>query len=60
MRVRGLAIGFGVVALLLALDFGFESVITDSSIRNLLFIAACNILAALSLNAAFQAGAAPR
>ncbi|CAN5445320.1 ABC transporter ATP-binding protein [soil metagenome] len=50
MRFRGLAIGVGVVAILLVLDFEIESVITDSSIRNLLYIAACNVLAALSLN----------
>ncbi len=50
MRFRGLLIAIVVVGALLALDFGMERVITDSSIRNLLFIAAVNVLAALSLN----------
>jgi branched-chain amino acid transport system permease protein len=43
---------FGVVglAVVLALDFGIERIIPDSSIRQLLMLGACNVIVALSLN----------
>ncbi len=50
MRFRGLVIALVVVGVLVALEFGLEGAIHDSSIRSLLFFAACNVLAALSLN----------
>ncbi len=40
----------GVFALVLFLDFFLKDILTDSSIRQLLMLAACNILVALSLN----------
>jgi branched-chain amino acid transport system permease protein len=50
MRFRGVVVAFVVIGLLVGLDYGFEPLLHDSSIRNLLYIAACNVLAALSLN----------
>src|SRR5262247_2162085 len=38
------------LAVVLALDFGIERMIPDSSIRQLLMLGACNVLVALSLN----------
>ncbi len=49
-RMRGVVIAVVVIGLLVGLDYGFESILHDSSIRGLLYIAACNVLAALSLN----------
>jgi branched-chain amino acid transport system permease protein len=43
-------IGAGVLALVLLLDFFLRDLIADSSIRQLLMLAACNVLVALSLN----------
>ncbi len=47
---RGILIGLVVLVVVLALDFGLERAITDSSIRQLLMLAAVNVLVALSLN----------
>ena len=38
------------LAVALGLEFGLDRIITDSSIRQLLMLAACNVLVALSLN----------
>jgi len=38
------------LVVILALDFGLERAVSDSSLRNLVFIASCNVLVALSLN----------
>src|SRR3954471_20102603 len=43
-------IGVGVLVVVLLLDFSLKAIIPDSSIRQLLMLAACNILVALSLN----------
>ena len=43
-------IGLGVLFLVLFLDFFLKAMIPDSSIRQLLMLAACNVLVALSLN----------
>ena len=43
-------IAAGVLALVLFLDFFLRDIIPDSSIRQLLMLAACNVLVALSLN----------
>ena len=40
----------GVLALVVLLDFFLRDLIPDSSIRQLLMLAACNVLVALSLN----------
>src|SRR5687768_17111675 len=40
----------GVLVVVLLLDFFLKDVIADSSIRQLLMLAACNVLVALSLN----------
>ncbi len=44
------AIGLAVLVVVLLLDFFLKSLIPDSSIRQLLMLAACNVLVALSLN----------
>ena len=44
------AVGAGVLGLALALDFVLPDLLPDSSIRQLLMLAACNVLVALSLN----------
>lgn len=44
------AIGVGVLIFVLVLDFVWKDAISDSSIRQLLMLAACNVLVALSLN----------
>lgn len=43
-------VAVGVLGLVLVLDFTLKSIIPDSSIRQLLMLAACNVLVALSLN----------
>ena len=43
-------VAVGVLALVLVLDFFLKTIIPDSSIRQLLMLAACNVLVALSLN----------
>src|SRR4051794_20863627 len=43
-------IGLGVLVVVLLLDFFLKSMIPDSSTRQLLMLAACNVLVALSLN----------
>ena len=48
--MRGLAFAAGGLVLFLILDFTLESIIPDSSVRQLLMLAGCNILVALSLN----------
>ena len=50
MRFRGILVAVVVIAVLVGLELGMDSVVSDSSIRNLLYFAACNVLAALSLN----------
>jgi branched-chain amino acid transport system permease protein len=47
MRLGGLVLALGVA---LVLDFFLRDIIADSSIRQLLMLAACNVLVALSLN----------
>lgn len=51
--MRGLirfGIGIGALGIALVLDFFLRDILPDSSIRQLLMLAACNILVALSLN----------
>jgi branched-chain amino acid transport system permease protein len=48
--LRSLGIAGIVLAVMLALEFGLDRLIPDSSIRQLLMLAACNVLVALSLN----------
>src|SRR3954471_21362536 len=43
-------IGVGVLVVVLLLDLFLKDIIPDSSIRQLLMLAACNVLVALSLN----------
>lgn len=43
-------VAIGVLALVIVLDFFLKTIIPDSSIRQLLMLAACNVLVALSLN----------
>ena len=43
-------VGLGVLVVVLLLDFFLKAIIPDSSIRQLLMLAACNVLVALSLN----------
>lgn len=43
-------VAVGVLALVIVLDFFLKTIIPDSSIRQLLMLAACNVLVALSLN----------
>jgi branched-chain amino acid transport system permease protein len=45
-----LAVLVGVLGASLALDFTLKTIIPDSSLRQLLMLAACNVLVALSLN----------
>ncbi|MBS2017214.1 MAG: branched-chain amino acid ABC transporter permease [Deltaproteobacteria bacterium] len=50
-RQRKLAlVAVGVLVVVLVLDFTLKSILPDSSIRQLLMLAACNVLVALSLN----------
>lgn len=49
-RPRRLAVLVASLVVVLALDFTLEAVIPDSSVRQLLMLASCNILVALSLN----------
>jgi branched-chain amino acid transport system permease protein len=48
--VRSLAFVLGGLVVVLALDFTLDAIVPDSSIRQLLMLAACNMLVALSLN----------
>ena len=48
--LRGLAIAGVGLAVVLALDFTLDALVPDSSLRQLMMLAACNILVALSLN----------
>jgi branched-chain amino acid transport system permease protein len=54
MVMRGRSITWvvvlAVIAVALALDFGLEGLVPDSSIRQLLLLACCNVVVALSLN----------
>lgn len=49
-RARALGIAAAVLVAVLALDFLLPAVLPDSSIRQLLVLAACNVVVALSLN----------
>ncbi|HQY63039.1 MAG TPA: branched-chain amino acid ABC transporter permease [Polyangiaceae bacterium] len=49
-RGRGVAFMAGALVLFTVLDFTLERIVPDSSIRQLLLLAACNVLVALSLN----------
>ncbi|MBK6693511.1 MAG: branched-chain amino acid ABC transporter permease [Myxococcales bacterium] len=49
-RPRRLAVAVAFLAVVVLLDFVLERAIPDSSIRQLLMLAACNIVVALSLN----------
>jgi branched-chain amino acid transport system permease protein len=49
-RPRRLIAGLVILAIVLVLDFTLETIVPDSSVRQLLMLAACNILVALSLN----------
>ena len=44
------AIGVGVLVVVLGLDFVWKDILPDSSVRQLLMLAACNVLVSLSLN----------
>ena len=48
--LRTLGIAVGALLVVLVLDFTLDALVPDSSIRQLLMLAACNILVALSLN----------
>ena len=50
MRPRTILALVVTLVVILALDFGLERAVSDSSLRNLVFIASCNVLVALSLN----------
>jgi branched-chain amino acid transport system permease protein len=50
LRPRRLAALAAWIAVVLALDFTLEAIIPDSSVRQLLMLASCNIVVALSLN----------
>jgi branched-chain amino acid transport system permease protein len=50
MSRRSLAIAAAVVLGALALDFSFAALVPDSSLRQLLLLACCNVVVALSLN----------
>jgi hypothetical protein len=41
------AVGAGVLVLVLGLDFVWRDILPDSSVRQLLMLAACNVLVAL-------------
>lgn len=47
---RGWAVAAAVALAVLGLDFGLDTLIPDSSIRQLVMLAACNVLVAVSLN----------
>src|SRR5215212_7637631 len=47
---KRVAIGVGVLGVALLLDFVMKDILPDSSLRQLLMLAACNVLVALSLN----------
>src|SRR5215212_4414590 len=47
---KRVAIGVGVLGVALLLDFVMKDLLPDSSLRQLLMLAACNVLVALSLN----------
>src|SRR5262245_52400927 len=49
-RGRLLPIAGGVLVVVVLLDFFLKDIVPDSSIRQLLMLAACNVLVALSLN----------
>jgi len=49
-RLRTVALTLLIVAILLGLDFGLQSLIPDSSIRQLLMLAAVYVMVAVSLN----------
>lgn len=49
-RLRTVGLTFLIVAILLGLDFGLETLIPDSSIRQLLMLAAVYVMVAVSLN----------
>ncbi len=49
-RPRRIAVAVAVLVAVIALDFTLEAIVPDSSVRQLLMLAACNILVALSLN----------
>src|SRR5580658_6809898 len=52
MRGRSIAwvVALAVVAVGVALDFGLAPLVPDSSLRQLLLLACCNVVVALSLN----------
>src|SRR6478672_1345512 len=49
-RLRTVRLTLLIVAVLLGLDFGFEALIPDSSIRQLLMLAAVYVMVSVSLN----------
>ncbi len=49
-KMRGLAIAAAVIVVVLLLDVGLDAIIPDSSIRQLVMLAAVNVLVAVSLN----------
>lgn len=49
-RLARIGVGVAVLAALVALDFFLGDLLPDSSLRQLLMLAACNVLVALSLN----------
>jgi len=49
-RLRSYAAAAAVIALLLLLELGFESIVSDSSIRQLVMLAAIYVMVAVSLN----------
>jgi len=50
VRAGRIALVLGGLAVSLGLDFGLRTIVPDSSLRQLLLLAACNCLVALSLN----------
>lgn len=47
---RGMAMAAAALVVVLVLDFTLDRIVPDSSVRQLLMLAACNVLVALSLN----------
>src|SRR5271170_7166589 len=47
---RSIAFGLAALAALVVLDFGWETVVPDSALRQLVLLACCNVVVAVSLN----------
>src|SRR5579862_6181410 len=47
---RSIGLGIGALAALALLDYGWDAVVPDSALRQLVLLACCNVVVALSLN----------